>query len=57
MTDTSSRDVGVSALYSSIFGGDLPSYARSKRPYTLGGSSFQLFVTSGMACSGILNSA
>ena len=32
MTDASSSDVGVSALYSSITGGDLPSYARSNRP-------------------------
>src|SRR5437870_46568 len=33
-TADSSSDVGVSALYSSILGGDWPSYTRSKRPYS-----------------------
>ena len=32
----STSAVGVSALYSSIFGGQVPSYARSNRPYRVG---------------------
>jgi hypothetical protein len=35
----STSAVGVSALYSSSFGGHVPSYQRSDRPYTVGGRS------------------
>src|SRR5437763_10757873 len=49
ITAASSSDVGVSALYSSSFGGSTPLYARSKRPYSDGGSASHELSISGTA--------
>src|ERR1700688_4717481 len=57
MTAASSREVGVSALYSSSFGGSTPFHERSKRPYSDGGSASQERSIRGPAWGGIASSA
>src|ERR1035441_5252124 len=51
MTAASSSPVGVSALYSSNLGGFTPSKARSKRPYSAGGSASNELSIRGTAIS------
>ena len=48
---------GVSARYSSSFGGDRPSYQRSRQPYRLGAPLASDRRTAGAAQSGMPNSA
>ena len=55
-TEASSRPVGVSALYSSIFGGPTPSNARSNRLYTDGSRDSHDRMTYSSNSWGIMNS-